>query len=383
MKRDDDSIPFGKEAYEEGLSQLANDLTNEELRSAHKSLIKNPEAATEIVKTFDDHLKKLYPHGLDFLDDDTPMSAFRPYQSDPETLARLDAMIRPDLNDEQFKEHLERVYAIRRKDPAVRGPAMTAIGSLGYFGGLPARGLMMPGGGFHRGEFISLNAFVAPELQHETPRYRFHAEDMKNAIGKQYALMKQLAFKPTNLAKKINPLAGLTHTTDYYKQSRGGGYEKQWTGKFTNVPRVLKDPYLYPEVCTSTRMVNHSSEGPYVRIHDHSLLVGGIVVKDWKRFPDYQHIGDKYYYACMDSITEMARNDLKQPRDKEGYLKDPLPRNHDREEWVDKAMWEMGMSRSRYRPGFKERHPHVNVGTIGHADQERVLYYTGKSYSGR
>jgi len=383
MKRDDDSIPFGKEAYEEGLSQLANDLTNEELRSAHKSLIKNPEAATEIVKTFDDHLKKLYPHGLDFLDDDTPMSAFRPYQSDPETLARLDAMIRPDLNDEQFKEHLERVYAIRRKDPVVRGPAMTAIGSLGYFGGLPARGLMMPGGGFHRGEFIAHNALTDPKLQIGFLSYEEQGDAFKNAVGKQYALMKQLAFRPSSFAKKVNPLAGLTHTTDYYKQSRGGGYEKQWTGTFTNVPRVLKDPYLYPEVATSTRMVGHSVEGPYAKVHDHQLWVAGFAVKDWKKFPDYQAIGDKHYYAYIDTLTTISRDDLKQPRDKEGYLKDPVPRSHDREEWVEKAMWEMGMSRSRYNPTFKDRFPYVNVGTIGHQDQERVLYYTGKSHSGR
>lgn len=334
------------------------------------------------------------PSGYEVYEEHLKISllTIRPYESDPVIAKQLDDLIRPDLNDEQFKEHLERVYAVRRKDPAVRGPLLAGIGSSDYFGelstrgliGLAARGLMMPRGGFRRDELITHNSLVVPKLRREELLRRAGPKCIENAIAAQLALvMKQLTCGPEEVAKKINPLAGLTHTTDYYKQSRDGGYEKQWTGKFTNVPRVLKDPYLYPEVCTSTRMVNHSSEGPYVRIHDHSLLVGGIVVKDWKRFPDYQHIGDKYYYACMDSITEMARNDLKQPRDKEGYLKDPLPRSHDREEWVDKAMWEMGMSRSCYRPGFKERHPHVNVGTIGHVDQERVLYYTGKSHSGR
>lgn len=348
MKRDDDSTPFDYKGYEEGLSQLADNLVDKESRSADRSML-----------------------------------PFRPYESDPETLARLDALIRPDLNDQQFKEHLERVYAIRRKDPAVRGPAMTAIGSLGYFGGLPARGLMMPGGGFRRGEFITHQTFTAPELRHETPRYRFDAAYMEEAIGKQYALMKQLAFRPSNLAKKVNLLAGLTHTSDYYKQLPDGSYEKQWTSKFTNVPRVLRDPYLYPETSTSTRIVDHSMEPPYLQVWDHSLWIGGIVVKDWKKFPDYSGTIDKYYYACVDSLTEICRTDIKESRDKEGYLKDPVPRNHKREEWVEKAMWEMGMSRSNYRPGFKDRFPHVNVGTIGHQDQERMLFYTGKSHSGR
>lgn len=348
MKRDDDSTPFDYKGYEEGLSQLADNLVDKESRSADRSML-----------------------------------PFRPYESDPETLARLDALIRPDLNDQQFKEHLERVYAIRRKDPAVRGPAMTAIGSLGYFGGLPARGLMMPGGGFRRGEFISHNAFVAPELRHETPRYRFDAEYMENAISKQYALMKQLAFSPSNLVKKVSLMAGLVQSANYHKQLPDGRYEalKPFTTSFTNKPRFLTSPYLYE---TSTRIVDHTKESPYAQVWGHELWVAGFVVKDWKRFPDYQALGGEFgVYDYYDSITEIYRDDLKQPRDKEGYLKDPVPRNHKRKEWVEKAMWEMGMSRSRYNPSFKDRFPHVNVGTIGHKDQERMLFYTGNSHSGR
>lgn len=320
-------------------------------------------------------------------DNKIPFLPFRPYESDPETMKRLDDMVRPDLSDEQFEELMNGAHALRRETKATRGPAMTAIGSLGYFGGLPARGLMFPGGGFRRGEFIAHNALTDPTLRvglisHETPRYQYDTEYMENAIGKQYALMKQLAFSPSKFAKKVSLLAGLTHTTDYYKQSKNGGYEKQWTGKFTNVPRVLKDPYLYPEVCTSTRLVDHSAEGPYAKVHDRQLWVGGFSVKKWEQFPDFSPFRDKHYYACVDSITEMVRNDLKQPRDKEGYLKDPVPRSK-REEWVEKAMWEMGMSRSNYRPTFNDRFPYFNVGTVGHQDQERILFYTGKSHSGR
>ena len=249
MKRDDDSTPFDYKGYEEGLSQLADDLVDKESRSADKSML-----------------------------------PFHPYESDPETLARLDALIRPDLNDQQFKEHLERVYAIRRKDPAVRGPAMTAIGSLGYFGGLPARGLMMPGGGFRRGEFISHNAFVAPELRVGRISYEETAFDLEATIQKQYGHLK-LHIKQSPFAKEMPPIFTMNH----YKQKLdgSGGYEKQkpFTTHFTNKPRFLTNPYLYE---TSTRIVDHTKESPYAQVWGHELWVAGFVVKDWKRFPDYQ-----------------------------------------------------------------------------------------------
>lgn len=57
--------------------------------------------------------------------------------------------------------------------------------------------------------------------------------------------------------------------------------------------------------------------------------------------------------------------------DKDGHPRDPVDRNTDREEWVEKAMYQMGFSRSNYQPTFKERFPYVSVGTIGHRDHTR------------
>lgn len=46
----------------------------------------------------------------------------------------------------------------------------------------------------------------------------------------------------------------------------------------------------------------------------------------------------------------------------------PVPHNGERDVWVERAMYEMGMKRSNYKPTFRERFPYVNVGTVGHID---------------
>lgn len=59
--------------------------------------------------------------------------------------------------------------------------------------------------------------------------------------------------------------------------------------------------------------------------------------------------------------------------------KGPVPRTK-KEDWVEKAMWEMGMSRSNYRPEPLTPPTNVNVGTVGHIDHGKISL---RQYLGR
>jgi len=63
----------------------------------------------------------------------------------------------------------------------------------------------------------------------------------------------------------------------------------------------------------------------------------------------------------------------------------PVPKkgpvlNRQKEEWVEKLMWDMGMARSNYKPEVKDLFPHMNVGTVGHIDYGRSPF---RQYIGR
>lgn len=63
----------------------------------------------------------------------------------------------------------------------------------------------------------------------------------------------------------------------------------------------------------------------------------------------------------------------------------PVPKNgpvlnRQKEEWVEKLMWEMGMARSNYKPEVKDLFPHMNVGTVGHIDYANTPF---RQYIGR
>lgn len=353
MNRDDDNIPLGKDEYLKGLTFLVEDSADKVSHSSEHSML-----------------------------------PFKPYESDPETIARLDAMVRPDLNDEQFNAHLERLSTALKRGRPLHGLLSMDVGfdedlNIESMRGTPPivhtwdyPSLFtpdIPRGGFRHGQFITQNALTSRHFESSQRSYREGSSELEKSIQALYN-----GIKLTQFVETVPRVFGV----DYYKQflGKGGGYRKQksWDMRFINVPKVFESPYLYPEldVITSTRIVPRDQD-PYISVSYKGLEVGGKIIKEWPRFPDYQA------YDYCDSLTEMCIVDRNVARDKEGYLRDPMPSNPNREEWVEKAMWEMGMSRSRYNPTFKDRFPHVNVGTIGHKDHGRILYYTGKDNNQR
>lgn len=96
---------------------------------------------------------------------------------------------------------------------------------------------------------------------------------------------------------------------------------------------------------------------PLMAIQDNRMTVGGYQVhKDFKVMHRYLH-DISVFLAVQERADEMLweRMGCGSGLDKEGYPNDPVPRDRYRESWVEKAMWQMGMSRSRYVPNVFER----------------------------
>lgn len=163
------------------------------------------------------------------------------------------------------------------------------------------------------------------------------------------------------------------HTFQYYKQDpETGGYEEHLSKGATFTT-------LSPKQC----QVGHLAEGgwqyanipfsywggagwnhilvpklnPVVVIDDLHLKVGGV------NYPNFAFSHGLYRYWEELNISVIGwvnkTSGYMSNLDKEGYPRDPVPRNYQREGWVEQFMWQMGMSRSRYKPTFAERFPHV------------------------
>lgn len=116
--------------------------------------------------------------------------------------------------------------------------------------------------------------------------------------------------------------------------------------------RVVYVPKLAPLMVLDRKMC--------ITVAGHKVYVGWIARLGQNMWRDISN--------SIKSVHHAIRN-----LDKDGYPRDPVNRNTDRAEWVEKAMYQMGFSRSNYKPTFQERFPYVNVGTIGHRDHPKAL----------
>ena len=108
---------------------------------------------------------------------------------------------------------------------------------------------------------------------------------------------------------------------------------------------------------------------PLVRVEKHGILsVAGWPLAHWVTYKSkaiMEDIKDVFYNASLDFRTFYKNH-------RDGTVPDPVSRSTQRQEWVELAMYEMGMRRSNYNPNPVADTPYVNVGTVGHIDIGRT-----------
>ena len=169
--------------------------------------------------------------------------------------------------------------------------------------------------------------------------------------------------------KKMIEFRELINGTVYYRQNPHGVYEPDpdYMSKWTV---VITPPKSCPSIFDHVNMFSDTS--PFIVVNNGGLEVAGFNVLN--RFRGRLRTISTTIKDCFTSVMEdvqhLADNSHRNP----GRHKPVFSSR--KEEWVEKAMWQMGMSRSKYKPTPVERSPFVNVGTIGHAD-------FGKNNNGR